>query len=77
MTAFNPAPHDKYAEIAGAKPTTPKRDALERGLEDTFPASDPVSVLQPSPSHDDVSPQPAHQQPDDAPRHDAQPGSVH
>ncbi|HXW48607.1 MAG TPA: hypothetical protein VEK31_04105 [Xanthobacteraceae bacterium] len=25
-------------------------DALERGLEDTFPASDPVSVVQPPPS---------------------------
>jgi hypothetical protein len=25
-------------------------DALERGLEDTFPGSDPVSVTQPSPS---------------------------
>jgi hypothetical protein len=25
-------------------------DALERGLEDTFPASDPVSVIQPPPS---------------------------
>jgi hypothetical protein len=25
-------------------------DALERGLEDTFPGSDPVSVIQPPPS---------------------------
>jgi hypothetical protein len=25
-------------------------DALDRGLEDTFPASDPVSIIQPSPS---------------------------
>jgi hypothetical protein len=25
-------------------------DALEQGLEDTFPGSDPVSVTQPSPS---------------------------
>jgi hypothetical protein len=25
-------------------------DALERGLEDTFPGSDPVSVVQPPPS---------------------------
>jgi hypothetical protein len=24
--------------------------ALDRGLEDTFPASDPVSIIQPSPS---------------------------
>jgi hypothetical protein len=28
-------------------------DALERGLEDTFPASDPVSVIQPPPSVQD------------------------
>ncbi len=28
-------------------------DALEEGLEETFPASDPVSVTQPSPSKDD------------------------
>jgi hypothetical protein len=38
-------------------PNTPYRerldDALERGLEDTFPASDPVSVIQPSPSVED------------------------
>jgi hypothetical protein len=28
-------------------------DALERGLEETFPASDPVSVVQPPPSSRD------------------------
>jgi hypothetical protein len=28
-------------------------DALERGLEDTFPGSDPVSVVQPPPSAHD------------------------
>jgi hypothetical protein len=28
-------------------------EALERGLEDTFPASDPVNVTQPPPSKDD------------------------
>jgi hypothetical protein len=28
-------------------------EALEEGLEETFPASDPVSVTQPSPSKDD------------------------
>ena len=27
--------------------------ALERGLEDSFPASDPVNVTQPPPSSDD------------------------
>ncbi len=30
-------------------------DALERGLEETFPASDPVSVVQPPPSAYDKS----------------------
>jgi hypothetical protein len=52
---FNPAPHDKHA----ANP----RDAvaadhdiharLEAGLIDSFPASDPVSAAQPSPSRAD------------------------
>ena len=28
-------------------------EALEEGLKDTFPASDPVSVTQPSPSRED------------------------
>jgi hypothetical protein len=28
-------------------------EALERGLEDSFPASDPVNVTQPPPSKDD------------------------
>ena len=28
-------------------------EALEEGLEETFPASDPVSVTQPPPSKDD------------------------
>ena len=28
-------------------------DALEEGLEETFPASDPVSVTQPAPSKSD------------------------
>jgi hypothetical protein len=28
-------------------------EALEEGLEETFPASDPVSVTQPQPSKDD------------------------
>ena len=29
-------------------------EALEEGLEETFPASDPVSVTQPSPSKGDL-----------------------
>jgi hypothetical protein len=28
--------------------------ALEEGLEETFPASDPVNVIQPPPSKDDL-----------------------
>ncbi|MBJ7405951.1 MAG: hypothetical protein JHD07_22620 [Bradyrhizobium sp.] len=28
-------------------------DALEEGLEETFPGSDPVSVTQPAPNHED------------------------
>jgi hypothetical protein len=49
---FDPAPYDKYA--------TKKRDAaaadrdlhgkLDEGLADSFPASDPASVVQPAPS---------------------------
>ena len=35
---FNPAPHDKH----------------EKGLVDTFPASDPVSAAQPAPSKADA-----------------------
>jgi hypothetical protein len=31
-------------------------EALEEGLRGTFPASDPVSVTQPSPSHDPDKP---------------------
>jgi hypothetical protein len=28
-------------------------DALEEGLEETFPGSDPISVIQPAPTKDD------------------------
>jgi hypothetical protein len=42
----------------GKKPANQARDeglesALEEGLEETFPGSDPVSVTQPSPSKED------------------------
>jgi hypothetical protein len=52
---FNPAAHDKHA-------TDPREAALadqemhaklEAGLIDSFPASDPVSATQPSPSKPD------------------------
>ena len=41
---------------AGSQDRAEKRrldDALEEGLEETFPASDPVSVTQPPPSKGD------------------------
>ena len=39
----------------GRQPDEKRRldEALERGLEDTFPASDPINVTQPPPSKDD------------------------
>lgn len=53
---FNPAPHDKHAvdtkEALKADQETHKE--LEKGLKDTFPASDPVSVTQPSKSKPDA-----------------------
>jgi hypothetical protein len=52
---FNPAAHDKHAanprEAALADQETHAR--LEAGLIDSFPASDPVSATQPSPSKHD------------------------
>ena len=53
---FNPAPHDKHAddlrEAFAADRETHAR--LETGLVDTFPASDPVSAAQPTPSKADA-----------------------
>ena len=46
---FDPAPHDKHA----ASPNPVDHDPhpqLEQGLRESFPASDPVSVVQPAPS---------------------------
>lgn len=52
---FNPAPHDKHAvdphEALAADRNANKLDA---GLQDTFPASDPVSAAQPTPSKADA-----------------------
>ncbi len=52
---FNPAPHDKHAadprDAAAADHDIHAR--LEAGLIDSFPASDPVSAAQPSPSRVD------------------------
>ena len=52
----NPAPHDKHADdlreaLAADRETHAKLDA---GLVDTFPASDPVSAAQPTPSKADA-----------------------
>ena len=52
---FNPAPIDKHAanpkEARKADKAT--HNELQKGLKDTFPASDPVSVTQPAPSKHD------------------------
>src|SRR5450631_3406060 len=52
---FNPAAHDKHAadprEAARADRDTPAH--LESGLVGSFPASDPASAVQPSPSKAD------------------------
>ena len=52
---FNPAAHDKHAEDpkAAARADMETHARLEAGLMDTFPASDPVSAAQPSPSKAD------------------------
>jgi hypothetical protein len=49
---FNPAPHDKHADKLreARKDDHERHGKLDAGLEDSFPASDPVSVAQPSPS---------------------------
>ncbi len=52
---FNPAPHDKHAADP-RQAAAADRDIhakLEAGLIGTFPASDPVSAAQPSPSKAD------------------------
>ncbi|RYG67613.1 hypothetical protein EON80_13270 [bacterium] len=46
-TTFNPAPFDRYADERHVAARA-DRDKLYVGLVGTFPASDPVSALQPS-----------------------------
>ena len=52
---FNPAAHDRHAanprQAAVADRETHAQ--LEAGLRDSFPASDPISAAQPSPSRHD------------------------
>jgi len=53
---FNPAPHDKHADDP-RKALADDREAhakLDAGLVDSFPASDPVSAVQPTPSKADA-----------------------
>jgi hypothetical protein len=47
---FNPAPTDKHAADPKQEMRSDKKqdDELERGLKDSFPASDPVSSTQPT-----------------------------
>jgi hypothetical protein len=56
MTAkFDPAAKDKHAEKPAEAREADNRmhDKLDKGLEDTFPASDPVSTVQPAKSKPD------------------------
>jgi hypothetical protein len=52
---FNPAPIDKHAASPkeAAKADKATHNELQKGLKDTFPASDPVSATQPAPSKHD------------------------
>jgi hypothetical protein len=49
---FDPAPHDKHAADPkqAAKADRDLHAELDAGLIDSFPASDPVSAAQPTPS---------------------------
>lgn len=50
---FDPAPIDKHAvDPKKAIKADKEHKNLTEGLEDTFPASDPVSATQPKPSKD-------------------------
>ncbi|MBP0115867.1 MULTISPECIES: hypothetical protein [Bradyrhizobium] len=51
---FNPAPHDKHAEDLREALAADRNAKLDAGLKDTFPASDPVSAAQPTPSKADA-----------------------
>jgi len=53
---FDPAPFDKHADdpAAAASADRKMRDRLAAGLEGSFPASDPPSSTQPTPSRHDA-----------------------
>jgi hypothetical protein len=58
MSKFDPAPKDVHADKDAKADDAKKKPvdkALDKGLKDTFPASDPLNVTQPAPSrHDKV-----------------------
>ncbi|WP_456620376.1 MULTISPECIES: hypothetical protein [unclassified Bradyrhizobium] len=53
---FNPAPHDKHAVDPHEAQAADREihTKLDAGLVDSFPASDPVSAAQPTPSKADA-----------------------
>ena len=53
---FDPAPKDKHAANPKQAQKADKKmhNKLDKGLEDTFPASDPVSTVQPAKSKPDA-----------------------
>jgi hypothetical protein len=53
MSKFDPAPKDVHADKPEQAKKKPAENSLDKGLEDTFPGSDPVNVTQPPPSKDD------------------------
>ena len=56
MSKFDPAPKDVHAEKpakAGEAKKKAGENSLDKGLQDTFPGSDPVNVTQPAPSKHD------------------------
>ena len=75
MGTFNPAPIDKYGDRPGARAARARKersadDRLEEGLKETFPASDPVSVVRPAQSVHDRAPRqtPRHRRRGPSPR---------
>lgn len=53
---FDPAPVDKHSADPNAAADADRKmhEKLKSGLVGTFPASDPVSITQPSPSKHDI-----------------------
>jgi hypothetical protein len=56
---FDPAAHDKHAANPREAADRVSHQNLEAGLIDSFPASDPVSLVQPAPSKADGDREPA------------------